>query len=110
MDPMRTPPRRGEPRRDPPTQLFKLLANHAITPKRLRVLILKCRGHSDVEVAERLCKSHFTVRNQITEMVRLLGCPSRNHLFFWATDRRVHDLDVDAYEEWAAQRAEAVSS
>ncbi|HJS84196.1 MAG TPA: response regulator transcription factor, partial [Acetobacteraceae bacterium] len=65
-----------------PTALLKDL-----TPRERDVLGLVCRGLDDREIAERLCLSHNTVRNQVAAIYRKTDVHRRAALVAWGRER-----------------------
>lgn len=48
-----------------------------LTPRQQAILTLLLRNLSNKEIGRALSISHFTVRNHVSQLLRILGCPSR---------------------------------
>lgn len=49
----------------------------SLTPRQQAILALLLRNLSNKEIGRALSISHFTVRNHVSQLLRILGCPSR---------------------------------
>ena len=60
--------------RSPPERLREL------TPRQREILVLLATGLSNKEIGRRLALSHFTIRNHISQIMRLLKVSSRQEV------------------------------
>jgi DNA-binding response OmpR family regulator len=58
----------------------ELTTRYGLTARQATIARLMARGHTNLEIAERLAISRFTARNHANQVLERLGVPSRRHV------------------------------
>ena len=57
------------------------LKQYKLTPRQLEIALLSATGHSNSEIAKKLCISEYTVKDHEKEIFRIIGIRNRSELF-----------------------------
>lgn len=76
------------------------------TPAEMEVARLVAEGLTNAAIAERLCRSAQTIRNQTASAMRRLGLASRTQLAMWVCEQDAAELSEQEREGREAHRRE----
>lgn len=64
------------------TCMTQKLKEFHLTPRERQIALMVAYGHSNTDIAHKLCISQFTVKDHIKSIFKIIGVHKRNELFF----------------------------